>query len=74
MSPGKAGPIPRCVGGERACPPEDCGGVPGYADLVDAMADRDHPERERFLEWLDQPFDPAAFDVADANRRLSVRR
>jgi hypothetical protein len=64
---------PTCIGGRRAGPPEDCGGVWGYADLVDAMEDPAHPERDRLLEWLGEPFDPAAFDAAEVDRRLRPR-
>jgi hypothetical protein len=65
---------PRCVAGKRACPPEDCGGPWGYADLQEALADPDHPEHENMAEWAGEDFDPAAFDLAEVNRRLkSVR-
>jgi hypothetical protein len=48
---------PLCVEGERACPPEDCGGPPGYADYLDAIADRENERHEELLEWRG-PFDP----------------
>jgi len=58
---------PRCVAGERACPPEDCGGVWGYADLLDAIKDPAHPEHEERSEWLDDDFDPEEFDLDGLN-------
>jgi hypothetical protein len=66
---------PRCLTGRRGCPPEDCGGIWGYEDLLEILADPAHEEHQDRLEWLgldsaDQ-FDPAAFDPADANAALS---
>ena len=55
---------------ERACPPEDCGGVWGYTDLLTALADPDDAESEELLECLGDEFDPEAFDVDEANERL----
>jgi hypothetical protein len=59
-----------CLDGARAGPPEDCGGVPGYENLVAAMADPKHPGRQDLLEWLGEPFDPEAFSLDAINRRL----
>lgn len=59
-----------CVGGRRACPPEDCGGVYGYEEL---LAYREDPEgapeqlTERAEYFLPEEFDPAAFDVDEVN-------
>ena len=54
---------PRCLAGKRACPPEDVGGTWGYEELLSAIADPDHPERDEMLEWVGDAFDPEAFDV-----------
>jgi Plasmid pRiA4b ORF-3-like protein len=59
-----------CLDGERACPPEDCGGPSGYALVLEAIADPDHEEHEDFVTWLGRPFDPEYFDVAVANADL----
>lgn len=56
-----------CVDGENACPPEDVGGVAGYAGFLEAIADPEHEEHEEYLEWVGGAFDPAAFDVGAAN-------
>ena len=61
---------PRVVGGKRACPPEDCGGTPGFEDLLVALADPTHPKHEELTLWIGGPFDPEAFDVDKANDRL----
>ncbi len=70
LAPGKPGRTPRCVDGARACPPEDCGGAHGYAELVAAMKNQRHPERKRFLEWLGGEFDPDAFELDETNQLL----
>ncbi len=60
---------PRCIDGDRACPPEDVGGVWGFADFVEAVTNSDHEQHEELLEW-NGPFDPAAFDAKKATRRM----
>jgi len=60
---------PRCLDGERACPPEDVGGACGFADYVDAITNPNHREHDEFLEWSG-PFDPAEFDATQATRRM----
>ncbi len=65
--------LPRCIGGERACPPEDCGGAPGYARLLQILADPDHEEHEDMLDWLgDEALDPEAFDPEGINCCFAV--
>ncbi len=64
---------PVCTGGQLACPPEDCGGVPGYYDLVEALNDPNHERHEGMLDWIGD-FAPQAFSVDDANRRLTHLR
>lgn len=53
-----------------------CGGVHGFADLIDTLADPAHPEHQHLLDWLGidkgSDFDPAHFDTTDANRRLDA--
>jgi hypothetical protein len=52
---------PRCLAGDRACPPEDCGGPHGYARLLEAIADPTDEEHESTMEWLGGRFDPGSF-------------
>jgi hypothetical protein len=66
--PGKRYPV--CVEGSRACPPEDVGGVWGYAEFVEAISDAAHEDHEGLLEWAGGSFDPEAFDVVAASRAM----
>ncbi len=65
------GPVPRCLGGERACPPEDCGGPLGYAEFLEAIRNPQHPEHDDYLGRADAEFDPERFHVDRVNRALS---
>ncbi len=67
--PGVAYPI--CVGGKRQCPPEDCGSIPGYYNLLEVIRDPTHEEHEDMMDWLGGEYDPDAFSVDDVNRRLA---
>ena len=59
-----------CLDGARACPPEDCGGVWGYAELLEALAQPDDPRHEEFTECIGGAFDPERFDVRRANEAV----
>lgn len=52
---------PLCIKGKRACPPEDCGGLPGYLDLLEILSDPKHEEYEETVDWLGEGFDPEHF-------------
>lgn len=54
---------PICIGGKRACPPEDCGGTWGYQDFLEIMMDLHHERHEEMLRWIGGAFDPEAFDA-----------
>jgi hypothetical protein len=56
-----------CLDGARACPPEDCGGVWGYSNLLKILKDRKHPEHKSMKEWLGRAIDAEAFDVQKTN-------
>jgi hypothetical protein len=62
---------PVCLKGKRACPPEDCGGAYGYDELLEILKDRQHPEHEEMVDWLDYDFDPEYFDLDEINQRLA---
>lgn len=64
---------PMCLAGKRACPPEDCGGVWAYAELLDVIADPAHEEHESMMTWLGGSFDPEDFDLFEVNFLLDGR-
>lgn len=52
---------PRCLAGERRCPPESVGGVLGYEHFLEALADPDHPDHDRYQQWIGHPWDAEHF-------------
>jgi Plasmid pRiA4b ORF-3-like protein len=66
--PGKKYPL--CLEGERGCPPEDCGGIWGYPDFVQAIDNPNHERHKELLEWIGSSFDPEAFDPAAATKAM----
>jgi hypothetical protein len=68
--PGDGGSVAVCVAGRRAGPPEDCGGVWGYAELCATLADPRHPDHDERMAWVGRRFDPARFDQRKVNSIL----
>lgn len=67
---------PCYIGGERAAPPEDCGGIPGFYNALEALADPDHPDHDDMVDWFDG-YDPETFDelvLKIALSRIARRR
>lgn len=54
---------PRCIDGERHCPPEDCGGTGGYEDFLEAIRDPEDEDHDAMLEWIGGSFEPEDFDA-----------
>ncbi len=65
---------PLCIAGRRACPPEDVGGIWGYAEMLETISNPANPERAEMLAWVGADFDPASFDLAATNNRLKLIR
>jgi pRiA4b ORF-3-like protein len=61
---------PRCIGGARACPPEDCGGTGGYANFLTAIGDPNHEEHDEYLDWIGGEFDPEEFELDEVDAAL----
>lgn len=64
LVPADGGVYPRCVAGAGACPPEDVGGTTGYAEFLQAVGNRRHPEHAAMLTWAGGSFDAHVFDPA----------
>ncbi|KAF0151421.1 MAG: plasmid pRiA4b ORF-3 family protein [Ignavibacteria bacterium] len=56
---------PKCIDGKMACPPEDCGGIYGYYDLLKVLRNPKNEDYNEMLEWLGGEFDPKKFDPKD---------
>jgi len=59
-----------CLDGKNACPPDDCGGIPGYYRMLEVLADPKDPEHESMSEWIGDHWDAAAFDLDGVNAAL----
>jgi hypothetical protein len=62
------GRYPLVTAGKRACPPEDCGGIPGYYRLLEVLGNPRRPEHQEMLEWCGEEYDPEGFDPQEVNR------
>ncbi len=65
---------PICTAGKRNGPPEDCGGVYGYYNLLQILRDPSHEEYQSMLEWVGGKFDPEDFSVEEIDARLTPLR
>lgn len=64
---------PVCLTGKKACPPEDCGGIFGYYNLLEILKNPKHPEHEDYKEWAGD-IDPDVFDITQTNELLKEYR
>ena len=67
---------PQFLGGERRCPPEDCGGVPGYYEFLKNTASKRGAQRKSALDWYGGPYHPDDIDerkIVGALSRLARR-
>ena len=62
-----------CVAGKRCCPPEDCGGPLGFAELLRVFQDANDPRHDEVCEWLGD-YVPESFSADEINRRLRRRK
>ncbi|HUW05299.1 MAG TPA: plasmid pRiA4b ORF-3 family protein [Williamwhitmania sp.] len=64
---------PTCVAGKMACPPEDCGGVWGYAEMLKTIQQPEHEDYNDTIEWLGENFEPEYFNVDEVNEFLGEK-
>jgi hypothetical protein len=72
--PSENGPdwSPRLLDGERAAPPEDAGGPPGFMDVMEALKDQRHPRHEEIRNWVGRTYDPGKFDAWAVDHALAL--
>jgi len=70
-SAGTDAKYPRFLGGERRCPPEDCGGPPGYFDFIENIARKQSKKAKEALEWYGGPYNPDDIDAEQINITLA---
>ena len=58
---------PQCLAGAQACPPENCGGVHGFTELLEALRNPAHEEHQTMVEWIGTEYDPNAFNPEDVH-------
>jgi hypothetical protein len=67
--------VPRCIGGENACPPEDCGSFPGFERLKEIISNPEDDEYEGMIRWLDgyyPNYNPREFSLSSVNKILKI--
>jgi hypothetical protein len=65
-------PYPDCLDGSRACPPEDCGGVSGFARFLEAWRNPLDPDHQQMREWVGRHYRPEVFSVPQVNSALAL--
>lgn len=58
--------------GKNACPPEDCGGAPGFEHLLEVINDPTHEEYEEMIDWLGKKYHPEKWNSKAANKKLAA--
>jgi hypothetical protein len=66
--------LPQIIGGENACPPEDCGGTYGCKELKEILMNPKHPEYKSFKIWVGSKFDPMVCELKTIQQKLGKLR
>jgi hypothetical protein len=61
---------PICIGGENACPPEDCGGPHGFERLKDVLKGKEGREKDEMMTWVGGFYNPNTFDPNFVNKNF----
>jgi len=73
LKPAEPGALyPQFLGGERRCPPEDCGGFPGYYEFLDNIASKQSKKRKAALDWYGGPYNP--HDIGEQKIITALKR
>jgi hypothetical protein len=64
---------PICLAGKMNCPPEDSGGIWGYAKMLKVIKNKRHEDYQMYIDWLGGPFDPQRFDIRTINKDLRTK-
>jgi len=65
---------PVCIDGKMSCPPEDCGGIGAYHNIIDILKNPEHKFYENYKDWLDEDFDPEYFNIDEVNSLLNLKK
>jgi hypothetical protein len=68
--PAKGAIYPLCIGGERSGPPEDCGSLEAFHDMLACLKEPESDLGKEWLAWLGPEYEPAACDITHVNRGL----
>ena len=61
---------PICVSGSQNGPPEDCGGIHGFYEMLEILKDKSHPEYKSIKQWIGKKYNPDEFDIVKTNKNL----
>ncbi len=62
---------PVCIDGALNCPPEECGGIDAFYETLKAANDKNHPDYEEYMNWIEEGYDPEHFDLDEINEVLA---
>ncbi|HZZ19306.1 MAG TPA: plasmid pRiA4b ORF-3 family protein [Opitutaceae bacterium] len=70
IPPGKGAVYPLCIAGERAGPPEDCGGLEAFHDMLACLKEPASDLGREWLAWLGPEYEPDSCELGKINKSL----